>query len=109
RAMINTAVISVLNRSQKTRVSSAASREGGVAVGINSILTAALGDSNRASAVLCHAKVFCASATQSFARQRSYRGCRNDHIDNHSHSSSQNNGCDCHDHARIGFNLAPFD
>src|SRR6059058_3345795 len=113
-AMINTAMISVLNRSQKTRVSSAASREEGVAVGINSILTATFGDSNRASVVLCHARLFCASTTQSFVRligkpPRSYRGCRNNHIDNHSHSSGQNNGGDCNDHARIGLNPAPFD
>ncbi len=43
------------------------------------------------------------------AAKRSYRGCRNDHIDNHSRSSDQNNGCDGHDHAGVGFNLAPFD
>src|SRR6266403_131958 len=35
----------------------------------------------------------------------SYRSCRNDHIDNHSHSGGQNNGCDCHDHVRIGLDL----
>src|SRR6266576_958243 len=68
RTMINTAMISVLNRSQNTRVSSAASREGGVAVGINSILIASLGNSNHASVVLCHVRLFSASATQSFAR-----------------------------------------
>ena len=39
----------------------------------------------------------------------SYRGCRNDHIDNHSHSSGQDNGSNCHDHARVGFDLATFD
>src|SRR5947207_12061111 len=112
-AMINTAMISVLNRSQKTRVSSAASREEGVAVGINSILTATLAIRTvRASSYAMRG--FFAQALRSFVRligkpPRSYRGCRNNHIDNHSHSSGQNNGGDCNDHARIGLNPAPFD
>src|SRR5437667_10027959 len=101
-AMINTAMISVLNRSQKTRVSSAASREEGVAVGINSILTATFGDSNRASVVLCHARLFCASTTQLFVRligkpPRSYRGCRNNHIENQCNSNCQNNRAACNE------------
>src|SRR5438552_17981210 len=96
-AMINTAMISVLNRTQKTRVSRAASREEGVAVGINSILTGTFGDSNRASVVLCHASLFCPSTTQLFVRlivmpAWSYRGLRDNDTDNHSHSRGQNNG-----------------
>ena len=60
--MINPATIAFLNRSQKTRVSSTASREGGGTVGIIRYRYVALGNSNRASVVLCHAKVSRASA-----------------------------------------------
>src|SRR6478672_3374695 len=59
--MRSAAVISFLKRSQKTRVSSATSREGGGAVGINFVRWA--GQILRA-VVLCHATVSRASVTK---------------------------------------------
>src|SRR5206468_350481 len=59
--MRSAAVISFLKRSQKTRVSSATSREGGGAVGINFVCWA--GQILRA-VVLCHATVSRASVAK---------------------------------------------
>src|SRR5713101_8314927 len=62
-AIKRTAAISTLNLSQKTRVSRAASREGGGTVGMIDV-DVTLGDRNHASVVLCHAKVFRASVAR---------------------------------------------
>src|SRR5207249_2283022 len=71
RRIIRPATIWYLNRSQNTRVSRTASREGGWTVGI---IRYAPGGSNRSSVVLCHAKVPRARATNSSRkRNQSFR------------------------------------
>src|SRR5207248_10468585 len=112
KTTIRAAIIWLLKRSQNTRVSSAASYEGGGTVGIIDV-DATLGFNP------CERRLM---PRESFARKhyavvrspdsvaaKSYCGCRNYHIDNHGHGSGQDNSCDCHDHARIGFDLTPFD
>jgi hypothetical protein len=44
-----------------------------------------------------------------WAAAKSYCGYRDDHIDNHGHGSGQDNDCDRHEHARVGFDLTLFD